>query len=263
MASPRRLSTSLSDNQAYPQVCLEASRDFRRFNRFRRHPVYNEVLEHVSREQGAEYLAAISRDTAILGAMDAFRLNDEYGNPRTYEYSGAGRISPSTLRYVKVLADLKAHFHSLDHLRICEIGVGYGGQCRIINALYRPAAYCLVDIQPALALAQRYLDHFIVPAGLVYRTMNELGRDTYDLAISNYAFTELPRAIQDVYLDKVLLRAKRGYITYNEITPPEFRSYRADELLGLIPGSRRLPEEPLSHPRNCILVWGDRASRED
>ncbi len=78
--------------------------------------------------------------------------------------------------------------------------------------------------------------------------------------ISNYAFTELPRTIQEVYLRKVILRSKRGYITYNEITPPAFRSLKVDELTAIIPGTRILKEEPLSHPRNCIIVWGDAGS---
>ena len=253
---PVRLSTSLSDNQAYPQVCLEASGDYRQFNHFRRNPVYNQILEHVSAAQGGEYLRLISRDPDLLAAMDRFKTNDLHGNPVRHEYPGVGEISPSTLRYVKVLADLKRHFGSLDDFRICEIGVGYGGQCRVVNAYYEPAAYVLVDIQPALALTQRFLDHYVVPATLTYRTMNELAAAPYDLLVSNYAFTETPRAIQDAYLKKVILHAKRGYVTYNETTPAEFRSYRADELVALIPGAKILAEEPLTHPKNCIIVWG-------
>jgi putative sugar O-methyltransferase len=253
---PKRISTSLSDNQVYPQVCIEASRDYRLFNNFRRNQIYNEVLEHVSEGLGKDYLQLISNDSDILGAINNFKPNDEYGNPRMFEYSGIGMISPTTLRYVKVLADLKNHFRSLDNLNICEIGVGYGGQCRVINAYYKPATYCLIDIQPALALAQRFLDNYILHSVLTYKTMNELSQRDYDLVLSNYAFTELPRAIQNVYLNKVILKSKRGYITYNEITPGKFNSYKSGELIEMIPGSKILKEEPLTHPKNCIIVWG-------
>ena len=41
-----------------------------------------------------------------------------------------GKISPNTLKYIKVLMDLKKHWKTLDNMEICEIGVGYGGQCR-------------------------------------------------------------------------------------------------------------------------------------
>lgn len=256
MSFSRRISTSLSDNQAYPQVCTQASIDYRIFNNFRRNPVYNEVLEHVSEKQGREYLKLISNDLDILGAINDFKLNDDYGNPRVYEYSGIGMISPTTLRYIKVLVDLKKHFGTLDDLNICEIGAGYGGQCRIINGYHRPAIYCLVDIQPALALAQRFLDNFILHSMLMCKTMNKLEDRNYDLILSNYAFTELPRVIQDVYLSKVILKSKKGYITYNEITPSIFNSYKAIELVEMIPGSKIIKEEPLTHPKNCIILWG-------
>ena len=254
--APRRMSTSVSDNQAYPQVCIDASTDYGCFNDFRRNPVYNQVLEHVSEDLGRQYLQLISGDTDLLKCMNIFKANDEYGNPRVCEYPAIGTISPSTLRYIKVLSDLKKHFQSLDKLNICEIGVGYGGQCRIINAYYKPATYRLVDIQPALALTQRFLNNYILHSVLTYATMNELSAGDYDLVLSNYAFTELPRQIQDVYLQKVILKSKRGYITYNEIVPAEFNSYKADELAGMIAGSRILAEEPLTHPKNCIIVWG-------
>ncbi|MFH2047237.1 MAG: putative sugar O-methyltransferase [Pseudomonadota bacterium] len=254
---PKRISTSLSDNQTYPQICIDASNDYRLFNNFRSNPNYNKILEHVSEKLGQEYLDIISNDPEILSAINDFKPNDIYGNPRMYEYPGIGSISPTTLRYIKVLADLKKYFHRLDDLSICEIGVGYGGQCRVINAYYRPSTYCLVDIQPALALAQRFLDNYIMQSALTYKTMNELIKRDYDLVLSNYAFTELPRAIQDIYLNKVILRSKRGYITYNEITHKEFNSYKSAELIKMIPGSVMLKEEPLTHPKNCIIIWGE------
>lgn len=253
---PRRISTSLSDNQAYPQVCIQASNNFRSFNNFRRNPIYNKVLEHVTEEQGKEYLRLISADSDLLGTMSNFKTNDDYGNPRMYEYPGIGMISPTTLRYIKVLSDLKKNFSQLDNLNICEIGVGYGGQCRVINAYYKPATYCLVDIRPALSLAQRFLDNYILPSVLIYKTMNELSRKDYDLVLSNYAFSEIPRTIQDVYLSKVILKSKRGYMTYNEITPKEFNSYKSGELIEMIPGAKILKEEPLTHPKNCVIAWG-------
>ncbi len=255
----KRISTSLSDNQAYPQVCMNASNDYRLFNKFRTNPIYNQILEHVRKDTGALYLKEISKDPDILAAMDKFKPNDNYGGPIVHNYPGIGAISPSTLRYVKVLADIKAHFRSADNLNICEIGVGYGGQCRIVNAYFKPATYCLVDLQPVLSLAQRYLDNYILHSVMTYKTMNELDTKSYDLVLSNYAFTELPRTVQDIYLNKIILNSKRGYITYNEITLQEFNSYKADELAAMIPGARILKEEPLTHPKNCIIVWGANA----
>jgi len=252
------LSTSLSDRADYHQACIQASTDDKFFNTFRSNPLYNLVLDGLSEQEGSEYLQVISDDSGsdILASMELFKPNDAYGSPRMYEYPSIGLISPTTLRYIKVLADIKMHFRTADDLDICEIGVGYGGQCRVINAYYRPTTYCLVDIPPALALAKRFLHNYSLPSRVTYKTMKKLGRKDYDLVISNYAFTELRRTIQDVYMSKVILNSKRGYITYNEITQEEFDSYTSDELVAMIPGSRIFKEEPLTHPKNCIIVWG-------
>jgi putative sugar O-methyltransferase len=250
------LQSSLSDNFSYPELCLQASLDNDVFQNFRRSPTYNEILEHVSETEGAEYLKLISQNPKLHESLNSFRENDLLGNPRVYDYPNVGQFSPTTLRYVKVLGDLIEHFGSLDNLRICEIGIGYGGQCNIINKYFSPASYCLVDLKPALMLAQRYLDHYVTPAKLSYLTLNELGRESFDLVISNYAFTELPRNLQNAYLEKAVAPATRGYLTYNEINPKEWRSYTAMELVAILKNARIVPEVPLSHEKNCIIVWG-------
>lgn len=250
------VAASLSDNDSYPAACARAARDSRLFACFRSEAAYTHILEHVGADLGAEYLRLLAADRVIMEALDEFRRNDDYGGPQTVDYPGVGRFSPTTLRYIKVLKDLKTYFGSLDAMRICEIGVGYGGQCRVIHAVCQPAAYVLVDLPQALLLAQRYLSNFSLPHAPVACSMAQLAAADYGLVISNYAFTELTREIQDEYLSKVILRAQRGYITYNEITPPSYRSYRAEELLAMIPGARRLPEAPLTHPANCIIQWG-------
>jgi putative sugar O-methyltransferase len=251
-----KLRTSLSDNGEYSDFCLKASNDSLTFSNFRQNSIYRKVLEHVSPQLGEEYLAAITeRRPGMLGSIEKIKENDAYGNPDLVEYEPIGKICPSTLRYTKVLADLLNLFDSLDGMNIVEIGVGYGGQCRLINSITLPKEYTLVDIKPALLLAQYYLDGFVLHSVMKYKTMNELRKNSYDLLISNYAFTELPRKIQNVYLEKIILNSNRGYITYNDITPEYFHSYKKDELLEIIPNSFVIDEVPLTHEKNCIIVW--------
>ena len=251
-----KLKTSLSDNEKYPGFCLKAANDLQVFSSFRKNSIYRRILEHVDKKTGQLYLdeIAVSRPD-LMHEFEKIKENDIYGSPILYEYKTVGKISPSTLRYVKVFADLLNHFGSLDGLNIAEIGVGYGGQCRIINSLAKPEKYTLVDIKPALLLAQTYLDGYILSSVMKYKTMNELRKKSYDLVISNYAFTELRQSIQDVYLDKIILNSRHGYITYNDITPDEFKSYKKDELLKIIPNAKIIDEKPLTHKRNCIIVW--------
>lgn len=254
---PHKISTSLSDNQAYPQVCIDAANNFKHFNRFRRNPIYAGIVETVSEDFGKKYLDIFSKDKQIINNIEEFKKNDDWGGAIIFNYQDVGSISPTTLRYIKVLSDLRKYFIKLDGLNICEIGVGYGGQCRIVNAMSSPGSYCMVDIHPALQLAQRYLNNYIVNAVLSFKTMNELDYNKdYDLCVSNYAFSELPRSLQDVYLKKIILRSKMGYVTYSDnFTPPEFNSYRVDELLKIIPGAIKINENPVTGP-NLIILWG-------
>ena len=260
--SKYKYSTSLSDNLVYPNYCLKASNDLVFFSNFRSNKrsnkAYREILEHVTKDLGLALINEITlNNNELLSHIDLFKKNDEWGNPELFEYDKIGKISPTTLRYVKVLGDLKHLFGELDSFKICEIGVGYGGQCRIINSINNPFEYTLVDIKPALMLSQRYLDNYVLGSIMKYKTMNELEKTDYDLIISNYAFTELPRNIQEVYLKKIILNSKRGYITYNEITPEYFNSYKREELIKLIPNSHIIDEKPITHKNNCIIIWGD------
>jgi len=254
--SERRLVTSLSDNGRYPQVCVDAVNSTSTFRHFRRIRNYTAILEHVSPEQGHAYMEAISRRPELIAALPRFAANDRAGNPRMHPYPPHGEFSPTTLRYVKVLGDLLDRFGSLDGLSICEIGVGYGGQCRVIMEWCRPAAYCLVDIRQALGLAERYLDHFALSAPVEFRTLNTLAGRDWDLVISNYAVTELPRQYQEAYVDRVIRRSRRGYITYNRINPPDFCSMEAQEIANTVTGAAILPEVPLTCDGNCIITWG-------
>lgn len=82
-----------------------------------------------------------------------------------------------------------------------------------------------------------------------------------DLFISNYAFTELIRPVQDTYFEKVIRNAKAGYITWNAPAIQKYHDYNTyslEEFLKLIPTATILPEQPLTAPNNCIVVWGNK-----
>jgi len=190
-----------------------------------------------------------------LSHLGEILKNDHIGNPIVYHYEGIGTIAPPTIRYLKILSDLESEFGTLDNFNICEIGVGYGGLCRMISSYFKVKTYSLVDLKPVLMLAQKYLDHYVLNTTIAYKTMHELQKNTYDLVISNYAFTELRREIQDVYLEKVILSSARGYITYNYINPEDFNSYSKEELIKIIPNIKVIEKVGILDPRDCILVW--------
>jgi len=254
--SADKFKTSITDNGEYPEFCDLAIHDDSLFNDFRRNPIYNYALEHDSEAQGTEYLASAQKLKNLSDYIEEFKKNDQVGNPITAFYDGFGEISPTTTRYIKVLSDLQQEFGTLDNLNICEIGVGYGGLCRIIDSYFKVRSYCLVDLGSVLRLAEKYLKQFQIHTPVNAKTMDALkSEDKYDLVISNYAFTELRTEIQDIYLEKIILKSDRGYITYNNVNRPNFSSYTKDELLKIIPNVRVLKEIALTNPQDCILAW--------
>jgi putative sugar O-methyltransferase len=252
--------TSASDTSAYTDFCARAARDEETFATFKRAPVYTTVLEHVTCEQGAAYLEHALRQSPDFEAwFDRFRENDTLGAPRTCDYGPYGRFSPTTLRYINVLSDLRELFGDLGGLRVLEIGGGYGGQCFIASAMFPLGSWTIVDLGPCRALQRVYLDRMSVPNVRFVSPERLTGLETsYDLVISNYAFSECKRPVQNLYLEHALRRAVRGYLTCNWVSPPEYDALSREELLAAVPRSQFLPEV-LHVPVDIgIWVWGDR-----
>lgn len=262
----RQNQTSISDDNSYPVVCYMASKSEYFFKKFRRNAAYNDILEHVSQKQGQEYLAVIHKNSKLKftdSDWDNFHKNDLYGNPVMFSYDLNGRkmdMSPTTLRYAKVLQDIVTLFDARQFKSVAEIGIGYAGQCRLlISYLDNIQSYSLFDLPEVLGLARRYLGKFgkntLDRIRFIDGTHVNAEGD-YDFVISNYAFSELVRDIQDIYLNRVILRSRAGYITWNTLSYEELNGYSLEELLEKIPGSRVIAEEPLTKENNCIIVWG-------
>ena len=253
--------TSITHGSSYESFSARAAEDDSAFAVFKRSTAYTAVLEHVDYAAGAEYLSlALEREPALVDRLERFRDNDRLGSPRTFDYGRHGVFSPTTLRYVKVLADLMQLFGKLDGMRILEIGGGYGGQAFVVAQAARFASYTLVDLASCIALQRRYLQQLEVP-NVSYVAAPEFKADAYDLVISNYAFSELTRSAQLVYAERGLRTAKCGYITCNWMTPRAYRSLSREELLRTVPGSRFVPAGGRLDSRASveILVWRDPA----
>jgi putative sugar O-methyltransferase len=251
-----------SDNGSYVRFVESANRSYEKFKRFKRHPHYRAILEHVSREDGQVYLDIVGRDSPeLLSRIDDFKINDRIGDPIRYSYPGAGQISPSTLRYIKVTSDLKRLFQGIDGGKIAEIGIGYGGQLLVLDQVIATRTYFLFDLPPVLELASRYLESHVLRTSYKTFTLNQFeGNDEFDLVISNYAFSELPSHVQMRYVEKVINKSKRGYLTMNSGIgdPPGKARLTIDQLRSLLPPFEILEEKPLTAPNNYIIVWGHR-----
>ena len=134
--------TSVTDDSEYPNFCYVAAKRDEIFKNFRRYAVYRKIVEGCSEEFGGAYLEIILNDYDFKLTDEHWEkilLNDKLGDPLkcTYEFGeNVLTCAPLTLRYTKVFCDIVKLF-DVDKLRtVTEIGVGYGGQCRILmNAL--------------------------------------------------------------------------------------------------------------------------------
>ena len=213
-------STSLSDIESYRRVCAAAASDDAVFAVFRSLPAYRQILEHVDEKLGAAYIEAIARlAPEMIDNVFVFARNDTCGSPERFEYPDVGLISPTTLRYMHVAAQVRTWFWSNWHVRgrgrrFIEVGGGYGGQARIMRHL--GAEYTIVDLPEPCALAKRYLGAFnIYDVDFVNAFDANASDQAADLFLSNYALTECAPAIVETYVRRYALNCEHGYITGN------------------------------------------------
>jgi len=238
------------------------------FANFRRHRDYTRILEHLTAEEGQLHLSRIA-DARVRNICFASEFADTIGNPRTALFEGR-QLSPTTLRYGKVADDILRMFPNFAAVRsICEIGVGYGGQARVLSELGAEIGgaltrFTLMDLPEVLMLAKKYLQHFHCRNEFVFQSITEVDPTAPgpDFVISNYAFSEFDRTLQQHYLDKVVLKCRSGYLTMNSGAPGADASnvYSQAELMKLLPNAKVVEEYPLTSANNYIILFGDHAA---
>jgi putative sugar O-methyltransferase len=253
---------SESDDGRYIVAVKEAVLNYSSFSKFKSDPRYTLILEHASFSQGAEYLEIIKSDSPnFINRIEEFKENDLVGGATLYSYDQIGSVSPSTLRYLKVASDLQKLFGDDIGGNIAEVGIGYGGQLFISDKIFHFNEYHLFDLPPVLELASKYLECHTLNNSYRTFTLNQhSGNIKYDLVISNYSFSELPLKLQIKYIQKIFSKSKRGYLTMNSGLPNS--AFQRDklslaELERILPKFDIFRENPLTHPGNYIIVWGN------
>lgn len=198
---------------SYLSACRSAAQGSDFFKGFKTNPAYRHVLEHVSYEEGQQYLDEIKIE--YKDKLDEVKENDSLGNPVTCEYDDVGVISPTTLRYLKNTSDIVNKFGtSFD--TVVEIGGGYGGLCKVMSSFVKFDQYLLIDLEECNMLSKKYLSHFDIPF-MAYQAEEIVDvEDNFDLLISNYALSECDRETQMMYIDKFLKKANHFYIMHND-----------------------------------------------
>ena len=249
-----------SENGKYGAAVMKALTSQNAFDNFKQNRAYRKIVEHVSREHGEAYLQIVlaRKDGLLQAAAETVFKSDDVGNPVKYRYEGMeGALSPTTLRYVKVASDLKGLFG--DKIgRVAEIGCGYGGQALVNDQLLTISHATLFDLPFVNELIRKYLNSMLLNGAYSVSTINEALPASYDLAISNYAISELPSVLQRKYIEKVVANAARGYLTMNSGLSGNRSAGKLsiEQLREMLPAFEIFEEAPLTSPFNYIIVWG-------
>ena len=244
----------------YVKFCLEASMEDETFNTFKQSPNYTKILEHVTEEQGTAYLSHCKDFILNNNLQEKIKHNDSLGTPKLYEYPDVGIISPTTLRYSKVLKDIAA-FTDLNGKDVVEIGGGYGGQYTVLRQLFTPKSYTFVDLPETNQLISKYINKANLDDIPIHYINGEIEseevKSKYDFCISNYAISECPPRIIDLYVERYVLPSDAGYITWNHLTGYPLSNLTSALVEKINDPSKLLISAPgiSGGGRNKILTW--------
>lgn len=247
--------TSISESLPYLQVSKLAVEDDEVFCKFKSNAEYRAVLEHCSYDQGLEYLELLRVDSIEYRILKLL-ASEDIGQPLTYRYPGFDKVSPTQIRYAKVAQDIHLLFGQLNDMSVAEIGAGYGGQAAHLLLADEIQSYSILDLEFPGRLAMKYLQSHGVTFSEVFNRSSLVEPLSPDLVISNYAFSELTREVQEVYLENVILKSSRGYFIYNHIHEDPNTGISALEFAARVPGAKIFREVPLTFPGNVLIVWG-------
>ena len=258
-------SKSRSSNKNYPKYCNDAATNEKIFENFRSNKSYTGVLEHVSFKLAKEYHLALNElgvdDKQIY---DFCKILNSPGNPEKIKLSHIdNNISPSSLRYLYTGLDIRHKLNIKNKVNIVEIGAGYGGQSLILDKLVDIGNYTFVDLNEVNRLIDKFVSNFDINFSYNFLTLEDdfENHKQFDIVISNYAFSELPRNLQDLAIDKIIKKSKQGYMIINSdglennFFMKKYNFYKIEELKRIIPNIKVFEESPNSHKNNKVLIF--------
>jgi len=205
-----------------------------KYSNFKNNPEYNGILEHVSREQGINYLNLIKKDFSDITfkqIKDFSSINDRYGEPKkeTYDYVNNEDItaSPTSIRYIYHALLILKHYKDNTSSEIVEVGCGYGGLFLAICFFSRILdikidKYYFIDLPQVCNLINNYLlinkDHISINYE-IHSSNNYINkiRNTNLFFISNYCFTEITEEYRNNYIKYLLPNVSCGFIIWQTV----------------------------------------------
>jgi len=195
---------------------------------FKSYPFYTDILEHVSTEQGQQYLDIIRRDFNVSDEDISWfcRKNDSLGSPNMSKYNNL-ITSPTSLRYILhallILQHCKAGGQNAPS--IVEVGGGYGGLALAVDHFsarfeINVASYTIVDLKNPSALQAAYISRHSIRFPVAFVNSEKYGEEitgTDNFLVSAYCFSEIHADHQNNYLKTLFPKCSHGFIVWNHI----------------------------------------------
>ena len=241
---------------SYREICKEAALDDCTFQKFRSIKPYFDALECGQGGEFAQYLMENATDQT-LSQIGSLRKLDLYGDPVRNEIPNFGLFSGTTLRYIVFADSMKRLFDLPDHCTIVEIGAGFGGQAYVLSHLVPFSRYYVYDLPEAEMLIERMVATLGVPNVRCLDVYAELPLEEVDLFISNYALSECDKETQLDYFKRVAVKAKRGYMLFNDTNV--FDHLSLSEWIELFQENgihpKIHPEPVFTYSGNHLITW--------
>ena len=257
--------SSLTNLTEFPEIALKAAINKKTYLIFRRHRRVTPVLEHVSKSLGQKYLNIILNkyDLNQNDILEIIQPLQNIGSPKKYSYELFNqKISPTALRYLKIALDIKEQIKGKNNIKkFVEIGCGYGGQAVILSRILDIESYTFLDLWQVNLLIRRFIEDCNFTSEYKINTLGELenANDSYDFCLSNYAFSEIEKNLQQKYYKKVISKASNGYMIINSgelgLHDLGIQSFSQEKLLEMINNSYIEEEIPKCHRLNYVLKW--------
>ena len=199
-------SKSDSDNTyGYKDIVIDAVNDQDTFSNFRNNQQYKEILSHVSKPLAEKYYQNIRNSLSHNEVIDICERVNDFGNPQKFLINGYS-FCPSSLRYLNVALDLNEKFIDKEIKNIVEIGAGYGGQALILESFFEIETYTFIDLENVNSLIEKFISMHSYNFEPYFYTIENFNKNNlFDLSISNYTFSELPKNLQKLALKNLLI----------------------------------------------------------
>jgi hypothetical protein len=201
---------------------------------FKNNSEYNGILEHVSREQGLNYLKLINvefSDITVEQIVEFSIINDRYGKPKKEVSISLNnteiQASATSIRYIYHALLILKHYKYNTSSEIVEVGCGYGGLflavcffSRILNI--KIDKYYFIDLPHVCNLINNYLlinKHNISINYEIHGSNNFENKISNNnlFFISNYCFTEINEEYRNNYIKYLLPNVSCGFMVWQTV----------------------------------------------